>query len=249
MLSTATPTWSIADSMAPPSISVGCRGSAGRVAALPPWRRYCSAGGVGATGVSVDAAARPRWMPGRRSGAVTGVPAMIRSISSRSSTSSARSACGELVELDAVGAQELLGGPERLVGQLADLLVADAAGRLGQHLGVDAQGGEAGPHRVVVDHRVGDVGHAAQVVGGAVGDRAEHQRLGRAAAQQHGHHVDQLGAGAQVAVLGGQVERVAQRPAARDDRDRGGPRRPTAAARRRARGRPRGRPRRAARGR
>ena len=126
---------------------------------------------------------------------------------------------GELVELGAVGPQELLGGPEGLVGELADLLVADAAGGLGQHLGVDAQRGEAGAHRVVVDHRVGDVGHAAQVVGGAVGDRAEHQRLGRAPAQEHGHHVHQLGAGAQVAVLRGEVERVAQRPAAGDDRD------------------------------
>ena len=49
--------------------------------------------GGGAVGcVSVDAAARPRWMPARRSGAVTGVPAMIRSISSRSSTSSVSSA-------------------------------------------------------------------------------------------------------------------------------------------------------------
>ena len=126
---------------------------------------------------------------------------------------------GELVELGAVGAQDLLRGAEGLVGELADLLVTDAAGRLGQQLGVDAQRGEAGAHRVVVDHRVGDVGHAAQVVGGAVGDRAEDQGLGGATAQEHGHHVDQLGAGAQVAVLGGQVERVAQRPSARDDRD------------------------------
>ena len=35
-----------------------------RVGASPPWRRYCSAGGVGSTGGSVVAAAIPRWNAG-----------------------------------------------------------------------------------------------------------------------------------------------------------------------------------------
>ena len=54
---------------------------------------------------------------------------------------------------------------------------------------------------------------------GAGGDRAEHDLLRRAAAEQHRHVVDQLLARLEVAVLLGQVERVAERPAARDDRD------------------------------
>ena len=70
-----------------------------------------------------------------------------------------------------------------------------------------------------MDHRVGDVGHALEIVGGAGGDRAEDELLGRAAAEQHRHHVDQLLAGLQVAVLVGQVERVAECAAAGDDRD------------------------------
>ena len=63
------------------------------------------------------------------------------------------------------------------------------------------------------------LGHALEVVRGAGRDRAEHDLLGDAAAEQHGHVVEQLLARLQVAVLGGQVERVAERPPARDDRD------------------------------
>ena len=66
---------------------------------------------------------------------------------------------------------------------------------------------------------MGDVGDALEVVGGARRDRAEHDLLGHAAAEQHGHVVEQLLAGLQVAVLGGQVQRVAERAAARHDRD------------------------------
>ena len=54
---------------------------------------------------------------------------------------------------------------------------------------------------------------------GARGDRAEHDLLGGAPAEQHRHVVDQLLARLEVAVLLGEVERVAERPAARDDRD------------------------------
>ena len=48
---------------------------------------------------------------------------------------------------------------------------------------------------------------------------AEHEVLGHPPAEQHDHVVDQLVLGLQVAVLLGQVERVAERLAARDDRD------------------------------
>ena len=59
----------------------------------------------------------------------------------------------------------------------------------------------------------------SQVVGGAGRDGAEHELLRGAAAEQHRHVVDQLLARLQVAVLVGQVQRVAERPAARHDRD------------------------------
>ena len=63
------------------------------------------------------------------------------------------------------------------------------------------------------------LGHALEVVGGARRDRAEHHLLGHAAAEQHRHVVEQLLARLQVAVLGGQVQRVAERAPARHDRD------------------------------
>jgi hypothetical protein len=70
-----------------------------------------------------------------------------------------------------------------------------------------------------VDHRARDLGHSREVIGGAGGDRAEHDLLRGAAAEQHGHVVDQLLARLEVAVLLGQVQRVAERAAAGDDRD------------------------------
>ena len=54
---------------------------------------------------------------------------------------------------------------------------------------------------------------------GAGGDLAEDDVLGHPAAEQHDQVVEQLVPGLQVAVLLGQVERVAERLAARDDRD------------------------------
>ena len=134
--------------------------------------------------------------------------------------------------------------------QLLALLVADPQRRLRQpHVAVRRAPDAGGAHRVVVDHRVGDLGDALEVVGGAGRDRAEDDLLGDAAAEQHGHVVEQLLARLQVAVLGGQVERVAERAAARDDRDPVHAVDATAAARRTARGRPRGRRRRASRAR
>ena len=66
-------------------------------------------------------------------------------------------------------------------------------------------------HAVLLDHRAADLGDPAQVVGGAGGDAAEHDLLGDAAAEQHLQVVDQLLLGPQVAVLLGEVERVAER--------------------------------------
>ena len=60
----------------------------------------------------------------------------------------------------------------------------------------------------------------AEIVGGAGGDRAELDLLGRAATEQGIVIViEQLLSGLQIAVLVGEVERVAERPAARHDRD------------------------------
>jgi len=55
--------------------------------------------------------------------------------------------------------------------QLLLLLVADAPREVRQRLAVDDRRVRrllTGAHRVVVDHRVGDLGDALQVVGGAV---------------------------------------------------------------------------------
>ena len=109
---------------------------------------------------------------------------------------------------------------ERLVGELADLVVVDAPGRLGRAVGDDcAASVEPVPIAYSCDHRVRDLGHPLEVVGGAGRDRAEHELLGGPAAEQHRHEVDQLLAGLQVAVLLGEVERVAERLPAGHDRD------------------------------
>ena len=128
---------------------------------------------------------------------------------------------GQLVELLAVLGQQPGGRPARLVGEVLLLLVAQLARAVGDlaAVGGDLARGDRGPHRVVVDHRPRDLGHPVQVVGRAGGDRAEHELLRHAAGEQHGHVVDQLLAGLEVAVLLRQVERVAQRAAARHDRD------------------------------
>ena len=126
----------------------------------------------------------------------------------------------ERVELGAVGDDHLLRGPAGFLDQILALLVADPQRGLRQpHVAVGRAPHAGGAHRVVVDHRVGDVGDALEVVRGAGGDRAEDDLLGHAAAEQHGHVVEQLLARLQIAVLGRQVQRVAERPPARDDRD------------------------------
>ena len=74
-------------------------------------------------------------------------------------------------------------------------------------------------HAVARDHVARDVGRASQVVGGAGREDAEHQLLRSAAAQQHRDLVLQFLARHQVAVLGGALHRVAERPdAAWNDR-------------------------------
>src|SRR3712207_6150665 len=67
---------------------------------------------------------------------------------------------GELVELRPVGGEEVARGALGLEGELALLLVADAAGDLRRTLAVDpcALAGVGRGHRVLVDHRVRHLG-------------------------------------------------------------------------------------------
>ena len=161
----------------------------------------------------------------------------------------AKQALGDLVEQVAVVGEQLLGAAVGLLGDRLDLLVARLAQRLGDREVVarDLVGADRRPHPVLVDHRARDRGHPAEVVGGAGGHPAEGDLLGDAAGEQHLHVVDQLLARLQVAVLLRQVERVAERLAAGDDRDLLHLVDASAAARRRARARPRARRRRASR--
>src|SRR4051794_22669431 len=128
---------------------------------------------------------------------------------------------GEALEQVAVLLDEAPRRAVRLEGELALLLVADAAREVGERIGVDRRRLRrlAGAHRVVVDHRAGDLGDALEVVGRAGRDLAEDDLLRDAAAEQHRHLVDELVARLQVGVLVGQVDDVAERAAARDDGD------------------------------
>src|SRR3954470_20332733 len=128
---------------------------------------------------------------------------------------------GDALEQLALALDEPPRGPVRLEGELALLLVADPAGEVRQRVGVRRRRLRrlARAHRVVVDHRVGDLGDALEVVRRAGRDRAEDDLLGYAAAEEDGHLVDELVAGLEVGVLVGQVDDVAQRAAARHDRD------------------------------
>ena len=74
-------------------------------------------------------------------------------------------------------------------------------------------------HAVLRDHRAGERGGLLDVVGGAGRRVVEDDLLGRAAAEHVGELVEHLVAGRGVLVLVGQHHRVAERPAARQDRD------------------------------
>ena len=73
-------------------------------------------------------------------------------------------------------------------------------------------------HAVLRDHRPGHAGGLLDVVAGAGGRVVEDHLLGRPAAQHVGELVEHLRAGLGVLVLVGQHHRVAERPAAREDR-------------------------------
>ena len=146
---------------------------------------------------------------------------MILSICGRSRTSFSSSSWAKRSSVCAVRRDQLVGVAVRLERELLLLLVADAPREVGDRLGLDdrARRVRLRAHAVVVDHRVGDLAHALQVVGRAGRDRAEDELLGDAAAEEHGHLVDELLARLEVGVLVGQVHHVAERLAARHDRD------------------------------
>ena len=165
-----------------------------------------------------DAATRRSGSGLRRSR--RGTPSMMRSICAALERLVLEQLGGDAVQQLAVGGDEVPRAAVRLEGQLALLLVADAAREVRQRLLLERRLRRvAGAHRVLVDHRVGDLLDALQVAGGAGGHRAEDDLLGDAAAEEDRHLVDELVAGLQVGVLVGQVDHVAQRAAARDDRD------------------------------
>ena len=74
-------------------------------------------------------------------------------------------------------------------------------------------------HAQARDHLAGHLGGALEVVGCTGRDVVAHEFLGHAAAQEYGELIEHLVFGLEEVVLGGQRERVAQRLAARDDRD------------------------------
>ena len=127
------------------------------------------------------------------------------------------------VERLLVGVGEQLG--DLLVDDRGDVLgvvavVADVAAQ--ERLGVvGAELDRAQPlgHAVLGDHRPGQVGGLLDVVAGAGGRVVEDHLLRRPAAHHVGELVEQLGAGLGVLVLVRQHHRVAEGPAARQDRD------------------------------
>ena len=120
-----------------------------------------------------------------------------------------------------MGGHELQGAAVGLVGDELLLLVDRPPGGVRHGVVVRRQllRLQLGAHAVLGDHRAADLVHLLQVVGRAGGDLAEDQVLGDPPAEEHDQVVHELLLGLQVAVLLGQVERVAERAAARDDRD------------------------------
>ena len=108
-----------------------------------------------------------------------------------------------------------------MVGQPALLLVAQPLRLLGERVVVGAHRprGDVLGHAVLEHHRAGERGRLLEVVGGAVRDAAEDDLLGGAAREVDGQEVGELLLRVQVAILARQVERVAERLAARHDRD------------------------------
>src|ERR1700736_16975 len=139
----------------------------------------------------------------------------------------------KLDELVAALRQDLLGalvaGIDEAVHFLVDLagdlfavipLLAEVATEEDElFLVAEGQGTELLGHAPFGDHAARQLGGLADVIGGPRGDVAEDQFLRDPAAEDHGHVIVELAARDQVAVLGRQLHRPAERHAARDDRD------------------------------
>ena len=109
---------------------------------------------------------------------------------------------------------------EGVVGETRLLLVPEALGRLGEGVVVSAhraRGRRVG-HPEVEDHRACQLRRLLEVVRGAVRDPAEDDLLGGAAREVHHQKILEFLGRMQVALLAGQVERVAERLPAGDDR-------------------------------
>ena len=163
----------------------------------------------------------------RRSGSKTSAICSLSSVSF--SSSSVTSVVEDVAVLDQDVEGLLVRGREELLG----LLVDDRGDVLGVVAGVAevaaherlavalAELDRAEPlgHAVLRDHRAGQRGGLLDVVAGAGGRVVEDHLLGGPAAEHVGELVEHLRAGLGVLVLVGQHHRVAQGPAARQDRD------------------------------
>ena len=108
----------------------------------------------------------------------------------------------------------------RVVGQRRLLRVAEPLGLLRQRVVVCAHRPRRDrfAHAPLEHHRARDLRHLLEVAGGAVRDAAEDELLGGTAGERDDHPVEELLLRLEVALLLGQVEDVAERRPARDDR-------------------------------
>ena len=127
----------------------------------------------------------------------------------------------DVVRLLLGGADEqldlLVDDPGHLLGVVALVTHVAAHERLRAGL-AELDGAEPLAHAVLRDHRPGQRGRLLDVVAGTGGDVVEDQLLGRHPTHHVGELVEHLRARLGVLVLVGQHHRVAQRPAARQDR-------------------------------
>ena len=172
----------------------GTAGDTERGVGLFPDAERCGTGRVQPTAAARPQTARRRADRGGVSGTSPMMP--VDAPCARAPRGSSRVVGERVHELGAVGAQHDRGrGPEGLISQLGAPPASRtrrvaSGGALRRSTRSEARA--ASPSRTRTPSRGRSRPPGLQVVGGAGGDRAEHQLLGRPAAQQHGHEVDQL---------------------------------------------------------
>src|SRR6266498_4685522 len=119
----------------------------------------------------------------------------------------------DAVECGAMLAQQPYGLGERVVGKARLLAVAQALRLLRERVVVRAHRPRRHDlgHPVLEDHRAGEAGHLLEIVRRAVRHASEYNLLCGTSTEIDLHQVDELFLRVQVPVLGGKVERVAER--------------------------------------